>query len=287
MNGSKRVITNKPFSDDLFIDLIEKQKVSFIVGPPSQMALLVQNVRATKADLSSLKQYFVGGSAVPFTVLQKCRKLLPNCRIEVGYGMTEICNACSIGVPAGPNANGFLNENCSIKIIDDNGNNLGIGETGEIFIKTTYKWNGYYGNKEATNDTLDSEGWIKSGDLGYIDYEGNLFIVDRKKDILKYKNFHYFPTEIELVILELPDVVEVCVCGLPDLVMTDLPAAAIIKKAGSTLSENDVIGHVAKRMADFKHLRGGVYFVEELPKTASGKNVRKKVKELVIKLAGQ
>ncbi|KAL5275825.1 hypothetical protein ACFFRR_001580 [Megaselia abdita] len=284
-HGGCRILINKPFSSDLLIDTIEKLKVSFIIGPPSQMALLVQNDRAVKADLSSLKNYFVGGSAVPFQVIEKLRKIIPNCYIRVGYGMTEICGTCCSGPPSGPNANGFVKQNNKVKIVDDNGNKLGIGETGEILIQTISKWNGYYKNQKATDEALDN-GWVKSGDLGYFDKEGNFFVVDRKKEILKFKNFHYFPTEIELVILDLPDVIEVCVCGLPDLVMTDLPAALVVKRPESNLKEKDIIDYVSEKMADFKHLRGGVYFVDNIPKTASGKNVRKKVKELVIQLSG-
>lgn len=284
VNGGCRIMTNKTFSSDLLIDLIEKFKVSFMLGPPSQMALLVQNDRAIKADLSSMKNYFVGGSAVPFPVIEKVRKIMANCSIRVGYGMTEICGACSYGVPAGPNANGYVKENTKVKIVDDDGNKLGVGETGEIIIKTIFSWNGYYGNNKATLEAIDDDGWIKSGDLGFFDADGNLFVVDRKKDILKFQNFHYFPTEIELVIQELPDVVEVCVCGLPDLVMTDLPAAMVVKKQESSMIEKDIIDYVAGKMAHFKYLRGGVYFVNEIPKTASGKNVRRMVKDLVVEL---
>lgn len=284
LNGGCRIITNKPFSSDYMIDLIEKFKVSFMIGPPSQMALLAQNDRADKADFSSMKNYFVGGSPVPFPIIEKSRKLMPNCCIKVGYGLTEIGGACSYGVPVSPNANGRVKENTKVKIVDDNGNKLGIGETGEILVQAAFKCNGYYGNKEATLESMDSD-WFKSGDLGFFDKDGALFVVDRKKEILKFKNFHFFPTEIEMVIQELPDVVEVCVCGLPDLVMTDLPAAVVVKKSGSSLSEKEVIDHVAAKMAHFKQLRGGVYFVDEIPKTASGKNVRKKVKDLVIQLA--
>lgn len=283
-HGGCRIITKKPFSSDLLIDLIETFKISFILGPPSQMALLAQNDRAARADLSSMKNYLVGGSPVPYPIIEKSRKLMPHCCVKVGYGLTEIGGACSYGVPVGPNATGRVKENTKVKIVDDNRNKLGVGETGEILVQTPFKWNGYYGNKEATLDSIEA-GWFKSGDLGFFDKDGNLFVVDRKKEILKFKNFHFFPTEIEMMIQELPDVVEVCVCGLPDLVMTDLPAAVVVKKLGSSLSENEIIEHVAANMAHFKQLRGGVYFVDEIPKTASGKNVRKKVKDLIIKLA--
>lgn len=283
-HGACRIITNKPFSSDFLIDLIENLKVSYIIGPPSQMALLIQNDRVAEADFSSVNTFVVGGSAVPFPVIEKVRKAIPNCDITVMYGTTELGGPCTSGLPISPNANGRVKENTKMKIVDEDGNKLGVGEIGEILVQTPYKWNGYYGDKEATLKSID-DGWYKSGDLGFFDADGILFVVDRKKEILKYQNFHYFPTEIELVIQELPDVVEVCVCGLPDLIMTDLPAAVVVKKPGSTLCEKKVMDHVACRMDHYKHLRGGVYFVDKIPKTISGKNVRKEVKNLVIQLA--
>lgn len=248
------------------------------------MALLVQNDRAAGADFSSMKTLVVGGSAIPFPVIEIVRKIMPKCNITVMYGTTEVCGPCTYGDSVSPNASGHVKDNTKMKIVDDNGNKLGVAEIGEILVQTPYKWNGYYGDKEATSKSID-DGWFKTGDLGFFDKDGNLFVVDRKKEILKFQNFHYFPTEIELVILELPDVVEVCVCGLPDLAMMDLPAAIVVKKSGSILSEKEVIDYVASKMANYKHLRGGVYFVDKIPKTVSGKNVRKEVKNLVIQLA--
>ncbi|TMW40367.1 hypothetical protein DOY81_014553 [Sarcophaga bullata] len=123
---------------------------------------------------------------------------------------------------------------------------------------------------------------IEDGNVGqlYPNTEGDLYIIDRKKDILKYNNYHFSPSEIEAVILELPDVVEVCVFGVPDIYYTFLPAAAIIKRSGSSLTGEEVSEHVKERMTHFKQLRGGVYFVNELPRTPSGKILRRKMAEL-------
>ena len=96
---------------------------------------------------------------------------------------------------------------------------------------------------------------------------------------------HYYPNEIENIIHQIPGVVEVCVCGLPDIICIDLPAAMVVKSAGSNLSEENIFDHVADKMSDIKKLRGGVYFVDEIPKNSSGKYLRKTVKEMVIKLS--
>lgn len=280
--GVTRIITNQPFTPEYLFELIEKFKITNMLTPPSQMALMLKSPAIKTANLSSMTKYYCGGSAVSFSALTAIQDYFPNSVIKVVYGMTEISSACVTGIAKGPGDNGGLRTNHVIRIVDDNGDNLGPNETGEIVIKSIFKWDGYYGNPEATQETY-RDGWIFSGDLGYFDEEGSLFIVDRKKDILKYKNFHYTPSEIEQVIMELPDVVEVCVFGYPDEVATDLPAAAIVRVERSTLKESDVYEHVAKRMTDYKQLRGGVFFVDSIPKTASGKNLRKSVKDMLVK----
>lgn len=280
--GATRIITNQPFTPEYLFELIEKFKVTNLMTPPSQMALMLKSPTIATWDLSSMKKYYCGGSAVSFSVLTDIRKYFKNSTIQVVYGMTEISSACVTGVPEAPGDNGFLRTNHVIRIIDDDGNNLGPNENGEVVIKSIFKWEGYYGNPKATEETL-KDGWIFSGDLGYFDDRGSLFIVDRKKDILKFKNFHYTPSEIEQVIMQIPDVVEVCAFGIPDEVFTDLPAAAIIKVNGSPLNEKFIFDYVAERMADYKKLRGGVFFVNNIPKTGSGKHIRKAVKEMFVK----
>lgn len=284
--GATRVITNKSFTPELTFATIERYNVSILFTPPSQMALMVQHPNLAAANLSSLQRYVCGGSAVPYPVVEKIREAIPSCIVLIGYGMTEAGGACILGPPKAPNSMQFIKKGFLIRIVGERDENLGPKETGEIAVKPPYAWNGYFGNRKAS-DEICRNGWVFSGDLGYFDEEGSLFIVDRKKDILKFKNFHYFPTEIENTIMELPDVVEVCVCGVPDLVMTDLPAAAIIKKDDSLLNEEQVYRQVQEKLDDFKQLRGGVYFLEKFPKTASGKNIRNKVKEIVVKLHEQ
>ncbi|KAL5276276.1 hypothetical protein ACFFRR_001858 [Megaselia abdita] len=283
LNGAKRIITNQPFNPEYMLRVIEKYKVTIMATPPSQLVLIGQSPILPTTDLSSLTLYILAGGAIPFHILQKVKQFMPNAIISGGYGCSELAACCTTGEVKAPNANGHVRENHEITIIDDDGNNLGVGDTGEIVVKRPTNWLGYHGNEEATKG-IWINGCIYTGDLGYFDENETLFVVDRKKEILKYKNFHYSPNEIEQVILELPEVVEVSVVGIPDLIMTDLPAAAVVKKENSFLSEKDIYDHVARKMVDFKHLRGGVYFVDAVPKTASGKNLRRIVKEMLTKL---
>lgn len=179
---------------------------------------------------------------------------------------------------------GKLSNDITVKILDDEGNHLAVNEVGELLIQTQFEFLGYYNNPEATLEALDSDNWIHSGDLGKIDEEGYLYIVDRKKDIIKYSNYQINPSEIEEVLERIDGVGTVCVVGIPDLVATDLPAAVIIRKIGSNLTESDVLNEVAKTLPDYKQLRGGVYFVDELPMTPSGKVKKRLVKTMAIEL---
>ncbi|XP_037931995.1 probable 4-coumarate--CoA ligase 3 [Teleopsis dalmanni] len=271
-----RVIIDKPYNAKEFFDIIQKYKVTYINTPPSQLAMSLASPKLKDYDLSSLKTYFCGGSAVPYKLVKNFMPYVPNAKFFVGYGMTECGSPVACGIPTPNGCIGQLTPRSKVKIIDDDGKQLGPVEIGEICMWSQFPWSGYFNNMEATN-SMYINGWLHSGDLGYMDENGYLFVVDRKKDILKYNNFHFYPTEIEQIIMEIPDVVEVCVCGIPDIVSTHLPTAAVVRKPGSDLTETEVYDYVAEKMAHFKHLRGGVYFMNSLPKTASGKYLRRDV----------
>ena len=141
---------------------------------------------------------------------------------------------------------------------------------------------GYYNNAEATKNAIDDEGFYKTGDIGFFNDEGFLFIVDRKKDIMKYKGYQFNPSEIENVIENIEGVKLVAVVGIPDSIGSDLPTAVVVRQKGfQTLSEESVIAHVAKILPDNKHLHGGVFFIDEMPLTPNGKIQKKIVIELV------
>lgn len=284
MQGATRVISDEPFSTNTFFKAIENFKVSVLFGPPSQMAMAVADPEIKKFDLSSVVTYVCGGSPVPHAIVKKMKEIMPKTTFIIGYGLSEIAGVASLGEAIYPRCNGQIVTNVRVKIVNENENLLGPEDVGELCIKTLFKWSGYYDNAEATNSVYDKDGWIYTGDQGYIDRDGNVFIVDRLKDIMKYNNFHFSPTEIEETINQMEGVAEVCVCGIPDVVSSSLPSAAIVKTSCSNLTEQEVYNYVAERLVHFKHLRGGVYFVDSVPKTPSGKNIRKDVQKICEKL---
>lgn len=145
---------------------------------------------------------------------------------------------------------------------------MNINEIGEIYIMSAVRFLGYANN---TENPFDNEGWFKTGDLGYVTEEGDIYVVDRKKDMIKYLNYQVAPSEIENFIAGIKGVISVCVVGIPDIISGDLPAAIIVKDKNSDLVEKDVIDEVAGYFPQFKQLHGGAYFVNGMPLTPSGK----------------
>lgn len=141
----------------------------------------------------------------------------------------------------------------------------------------------YYGNPEATEEMKSEDGWLQTGDIARVDEDGLFYIVDRKKDIIKYAGYQISPTEIEMVIMKIPGVVAVCVTGIP-VPGNDLPVALVVKALDSEVTEEKIIETVAENMVDFKHLRGGVYFVNAFPMTPSGKILRRTCRDIAVEL---
>ncbi|XP_037920264.1 luciferin 4-monooxygenase-like [Hermetia illucens] len=283
--GVTRIITSQPFTPELMLRLIEQYRITSILTPPSQLAMMVECPEIKTKDLSSLREYLCGGSFVAPALCDKMAEYLQNGRITVVYGSTEAGGGCTMNVnPYKYGSVGKLIHNFQMRIVDDNGDALGPNENGEICVKPLYKFLGYYGRMEDLESVVDNEGWIHTGDIGHIDDDGFLFIADRKKEIMKYKNFQFSPSELENFLLGIPGVSEVCVCGIPDAIYTDLPAAVIVRSKDSNIHEKDVENYVRSQLSDHKQLRGGIYFVDGLPMTASGKYKRGAVKEIAIEL---
>lgn len=245
--------------------------------PPRNIALVLDCPEIKTKSLHSLKTLNSSGSKLPIELRNRIKPYLnPTCQVFYGYAATEVGLVAFTMSEKYPDSSGILFPNIEIKIIDKNGNNLGPNEDGEICINNGCLWPGYFGDKAATEEIYNAEdGFLRSGDKGHFNEDGYLHIVDRLKEIMKCKGYHVSPTEIEGVILQLSDVVDVCVCGIPDLIKMNLPAAMVIKTKNSSLKEDEIMKHVEGKLPHYKHLTGGVYFVDELPRTPSGKVMRR------------
>ncbi|XP_043065707.1 luciferin 4-monooxygenase-like [Drosophila bipectinata] len=279
--GCTRVITNRPFSAEYFVQLVEKYKISYVNFSPRHLSALVNCPAATKESLASLKVITYGGSISSLDTQKRLQKLVPNCVLISGYGFTEGGGVLTagMGLKSG-NSVGKPMRGVKIRIVDDDGKFLTYNEVGEIYVNTGLPWNGYYGNPLETQLMQDCDGWFHSGDLGYFNEQNLLFIVDRKKEILKFQGNQYWPSEIEATISELAQVEEVSVVGIYDEKNGDSAGALVVKKKGATITEQEIIDHVAKRLpAVYKHLHAGVEFTEDLPANPNGKTDKRAARE--------
>lgn len=244
LNGATRVISTQTFSADLQFQFIAKYKVTFIWNAPHQAISITKHDRFNQFDFSSVKFHVITGGRTPFHVQNEINARLPNGKTHNCYGLSETAGvvSCNMG---DKDSVGELMSCYIVKIINEAGHRLGIGEDGEICFKVKDTFLGYYNNKKATDEALDDEGFFLSSDIGHFDEDGDLFIVDRKKDIMKYCNFQVSPSEIESYLIESPDIKEACVIGTPDEIAIELPTAFIVRNKDSNIAESDVYDLVA------------------------------------------
>lgn len=161
--------------------------------------------------------------------------------IQVIYGLTEIGGSVSLAIiPGDIDSVGKLLNGVQVKIIDESGNKCGVGENGEVCVKRHFKCLGYYGNKKATEQLFDQDGFILSGDIGYFDEEGYLHFIERKKDVLRYRGFKVSPAEIENYLVQNLNIDAACVVGIDDKKYGDLPAAVVVKNEKSNVTKEKI-----------------------------------------------
>jgi len=175
-----------------------------------------------------------------------------------------------------PGSAGQLLPNIIAKIVDpETGAECGVDQRGELWLNGPNKMKGYLNNPKATALTIYKDGFLHTGDIAYTDKDGNYYIVDRLKELIKYKGFQVAPAELEGLLLTHPDIADVAVVGKPDLEAGELPTAFVVIKKGRTLYEKDIYTFVGKKVAPHKKLRGGIVVVEAIPKSPSGKILRR------------
>uniref|UniRef100_A0A8D8BQ18 4-coumarate--CoA ligase 1 n=1 Tax=Culex pipiens TaxID=7175 RepID=A0A8D8BQ18_CULPI len=276
------VTTKQPFSEDLFFDLIERYRIDLLNGPPIQAYAITHHPRVKQVDLSNVKLWSIGGYNVSDAIRDSVDAILPNGKSYTIYASTESGLIAADMAKRKRGAIGTLFPNVQVRIVDDDGQFLPVGQPGELWIKRYVAFPGYLNNEQATREVQDDEGWFRSGDVGYFDEEGYLFLVDRKSEIFKYVT-QVSPTELEDIIAELDGVAEVCVVGIPTLDQSaELPTAVVVRREGSALRGEEVVKFVEGRVMDHKRLRGGVFFVESLAKTSKGSLKRKEVRRLIM-----
>ncbi|KAI1727780.1 AMP-binding enzyme domain-containing protein [Ditylenchus destructor] len=281
LNGQTTVFLEQ-FDQNDFCKAIEKYKITTLQLVPPLVLFLAKSPVAEKYDLSSLKLIQTGAAPTGKDLCDELLRRFPNIAyIGQGFGMSELSlashsttlNDSSFG------ACGKLLPNMECKIVNiETRKELPSGERGEIMIRGPNVMMGYWNRPKETAETIDKDGWLITGDIGYVDDKGFLFVVDRLKELIKVKGFQVPPAELEDLLISHPGIRDCAVVGIPDEVSGEVPKAFVVK-ADDSLTEEQIKDFVKKRVAHYKQLKGGVEFVSEIPKSPAGKILRRMLRD--------
>ena len=254
--GRKLVLMPKWDAEEA-MRLIEAEKVTYFVGVPLMSFEIATHPNRGNYDLTSCTAFAAGGAPRPVDHVHKIKQALPHAFPLLGYGLTETnavgCGNLNENYLAKPGSTGTATKPLAeVGILDDDGSQLPAGQVGEVSIRSIVNFNGYWNNTEASQAAITPDGWFRSGDLGYLDADGYLFIVDRKKDIIIRGGENISCIEVEEAIYAHPDVAEASVFGMPDEKFGELPTGVYLVKDGAALSEEALRAYLLERIAPFK-----------------------------------
>jgi 4-coumarate--CoA ligase len=274
------VVTLPRFDLDQALSLVQEHRITRFFAVPPVVLALAKHPAVDSYDLSSLVQVFSGAAPLGAEIAMEAEKRI-GCEVVQGYGMTEL-SPVSHTTPPGmfkAGSSGVTVSNTESRIVDpDTGEDQPFGERGELWVRGPQVMKGYLNNSEATAATLDSDGWLRTGDVAIIDEDHHMTIVDRVKELIKYNGFQVPPAELEALLITHPEVNDVAVIGIPDESAGELPKAFIVRSPGSEVTAEDLQAFVAKHVASYKHIRL-VEFIDEIPKSASGKILRRLLRD--------
>ncbi|RLA41873.1 MAG: long-chain fatty acid--CoA ligase [Gammaproteobacteria bacterium] len=281
--GSKIVFMYKWDADDA-IRLIEKEKLNAFGGVPSMPLQVLESPILTDHDTSTIRTILFGGAPPAPELAARVKAAFPNASASNGYGLTETSALSTVNVAedyiARPESVGLAAPICSIKIITSDGLDCGAGEVGEICVKGPQVIKGYWNNPEATAKTI-IDNWLHTGDLGYIDEEGFLYVVDRIKDMLLRGGENIYCIEVESALFNHPDVIDAAVVGIPHKILGEEVGAVVQLRSNASFKPEDLQAHVASQIAAFKVPVRIEQHHEPLPRNANGKIMKPAVKDLM------
>lgn len=233
--GMKRVITNKLFNPEFALQLIEKYKITMMISPPPHIRSVVRLAKQRSADMSRVRMLVTGAAVASDHLLETIKNLIPGAKIINSYGMTEAGGICLTEFGVG----GTIAKNIQIKVVDQNGNALEPNKKGLIMIYPEFKFLGYCNAPEKT-DEIYIDGWVDTGDFGYINEKEDIFVLDRAKELIKCGNEMVCLSDVEAVMEKIETLAESCVIGIPDKEGNHVLAALVVKVPGSKLTETDI-----------------------------------------------
>ena len=274
------LVTMPRFDLIQFLELHQRHRITrSYVAPPIAVALAKQSI-VESYDLSSIEQMFSGGAPMSAELALEAGAKL-GCEVVQGYGMTELSPVSHITQRGQGKAGsvGVTAPNTEMQIVDPTtGDSLGVGVDGEVWIRGPQVMAGYLNNPAATSATIDADGWLHTGDIGHIDEDGHLWVVDRLKELIKYKGFQVAPAELEAILLTHPAVADAAVIGRSDADAGEIPVGFVVLKPDHVASAAEIMAHVATQVAYYKQLRH-ITFIDVVPKSPSGKILRRLLRD--------
>ena len=270
------VVTMPRFDLEQFLGIVQTYKITAAYLVPPIVLLLARHAVVDAYDLSALRYLTVGAAPVSADVLRTTATRI-GCMLIQGYGMTELCGVSHVTTDDPDEmvtgTVGWLLPNTACKVVDvTSGSELGPGQSGEICIRGPQIMRGYLNRPEATRAMISADGWLRTGDIGYLDAQGRCYVVDRIKELIKYNAYQVAPAELEAVLISHPAVAEAAVIGVPNATTGEIPKAFVVCRA--EVSAEALMAYIAERVAPYKKVRA-VAFVDEIPKSASGKLLRR------------
>ncbi|MDT0438114.1 MULTISPECIES: 4-coumarate--CoA ligase family protein [Streptomyces] len=284
LRSGAAVVVLPRFELEGFLAAVEEHRVTGLYVAPPIVLALAKHPAVAAHDLSSLRYVLSAAAPLDADLAAACARRLGLPPVGQAYGMTELSPGTHV-VPldamdqAPPGTVGRLVPGTEMRLVslDAPARDLGAGETGEILIRGPQVMKGYLGRPDATADILDADGWLHTGDVGRVDDEGWLFVVDRVKELIKYKGFQVAPAELEALLLTHPGIADAAVVGAPDEHGNEIPHAHVVR-SGTGPTAQEVMEYVAARVAPHKRVRA-VTFVDAVPRAASGKILRRALRE--------
>lgn len=269
-------VTLPRFDLPAVLKLIETHRMRHLFIVPPVVLALAKHPLVDQHDLSSLELVISGAAPLGPDLTRACAERL-GCEVAQGYGMTEASPVTHFSRSSGtpPGASGELVASTESRIVDpDTGRDAAPGTEGELWVRGPQVMAGYLNNPAATASSITPEGWLRTGDLGRVDEAGNLWIMDRVKELIKVKGFQVAPAELEGLLLAHPAIADCAVIGRPDDEAGEVPVAFVVRRAEAALTEAEVQAHLAGQVAHYKALRA-VHFTDTIPKSPSGKILRR------------
>ncbi len=292
--GGRTLIMERQFEAGEWMELVEKEKANRAMMVPTMLKMLMDHPDFSKHDLSSLRVITYGAAPMPLEVIKKAVELFPGVSFINAFGQTETASTITTLSPEDHNITGTEEEkekklkrlssigrpmsDVEMKIIDEEGNDLPAGEVGEIVAKGPRVMSGYWKDEEKTDKTIDKDGWVHTGDMGYMDEDGYFFLAGRATDMIIRAGENISPEEVEGVLLSHPKVDDGAVIGVPDEEWGEVPMAVVVVKKGEEATAEEIMEYCRANLASFKRPRS-VVFTDELPRNQMGKILKRELRQ--------